>query len=204
MNADVDYILEKRNVLDKEFCKRVIDKFERDTRKRPGVTISGPAPDTKISEDLRITDNLNDNEEVSWSEEIKVFDKVLQESYIDWIQQRKEYFLHKFDYNFLDFDNIMLKNETGYQIQKTVGGEGFYNWHHDYWLDSHGNRALTFIIYLNDVPGPGGETQFISGRKVTPEEGKVLIFPALWTHYHRGICPPKGSNKYIMTGWWCT
>ena len=36
--------------------------------------------------------------------------------------------------------------------------------------------------------------------KIKPEAGKTLIWPAEWTHAHRGTVL-KGGKKYIITGW---
>ena len=61
------------------------------------------------------------------------------------------------------------------------------------------NRLLTIIWYLNDIH-EDGYTEFYSGLKVQPEEGKIMMFPALWPYVHRGF-PPKSETKYICTGW---
>ncbi|PPR34890.1 MAG: hypothetical protein CFH35_01844 [Alphaproteobacteria bacterium MarineAlpha9_Bin5] len=62
------------------------------------------------------------------------------------------------------------------------------------------HRVLAWMTYLNDVP-EGGETEFPLFRlKVKPEKGKTLIWPAEWTHAHRGSIVKKGP-KYITTGW---
>ena len=61
-------------------------------------------------------------------------------------------------------------------------------------------RHLVFMTYLNDVTD-GGETEFLNqGIKVSPKEGLTLIWPADWTHTHRGI-PSPTQDKYIITGW---
>jgi hypothetical protein len=60
-------------------------------------------------------------------------------------------------------------------------------------------RHLAFMTYLNDVPR-GGETEFLyQGIKVEPKKGLTLIWPADWTHTHRGL--PAPTDKYIITGW---
>ena len=59
---------------------------------------------------------------------------------------------------------------------------------------------LTWLTYLNDV-NDGGETEFEYQRiKAQPEEGLTLIWPAGYTHSHRGL-PSPGETKYIITGW---
>ena len=62
-------------------------------------------------------------------------------------------------------------------------------------------RYFTFIWYLNDVPGPGGYTEFYDGTQIQPEEGQMIIFPSTHTFIHRGVKPPVGQDKYICTGW---
>ncbi len=47
----------------------------------------------------------------------------------------------------------------------------------------------------------GGTTDFDYYKvKVKPETGKTLIWPAEWTHAHRGSVL-NGGEKYIITGW---
>ena len=56
------------------------------------------------------------------------------------------------------------------------------------------------MLYLNDVDD-GGETEFLhQSKRVKPEEGTFLIWPAGFTHMHRGNPPLKGE-KYIVTSW---
>jgi hypothetical protein len=54
----------------------------------------------------------------------------------------------------------------------------------------------------------GGGTAFhpkIDGGKiVSPERGKLLLFPATWTYIHMGLPLIKGDPKYIATGWLCS
>jgi hypothetical protein len=62
------------------------------------------------------------------------------------------------------------------------------------------HRIFAWMTYLNDVK-EGGETEFPHyGLKVTPVAGKTLIWPAEWTHAHRG-CVTRTPKKYIVTGW---
>jgi len=51
------------------------------------------------------------------------------------------------------------------------------------------------------VPGPGGETEFLfQDVKITPREGKLVLFPPFWTHEHRGATLQTGE-KYLATTW---
>ena len=56
------------------------------------------------------------------------------------------------------------------------------------------------MTYLNDVE-EGGETFFSNyDIEVNPKRGQTLIWPAEWTHAHKGRVVKAGS-KYIITGW---
>lgn len=181
------FIWSKSNALSSEFCKNVIYKFERDLRKVSGKTLGGFNDSVKKSTDISIS-YLSE-----WKNEDEVFYKSLHESLFEY----KKYLAE----NLYNNINDLQITDTGYQIQRTIGGEGFYNWHHDFYEDfQNGCRIITFIWYLNTVEG-GGETEFIDGTKIKPEEGKLIFFPATWDFIHRGIMPPKGTVKYLCTGW---
>jgi Rps23 Pro-64 3,4-dihydroxylase Tpa1-like proline 4-hydroxylase len=90
--------------------------------------------------------------------------------------------------------------DMGYAIQRTNPGE-YYHWHIDGGSHEFSYRQLVAVWYLNDVPGPGGETEFLfQGVKVRPEQGKLVLFPPFWTHEHRGVTLQRGV-KYIATTW---
>ena len=92
--------------------------------------------------------------------------------------------------------------DTGYGLQRTAAGE-FYHWHVDGGSHDFADRQLVAIWYLNDVAGPGGETEFLhQGLKIQPERGKLILFPPFWTHEHRGVTLHSGV-KYIATTWVC-
>lgn len=87
-------------------------------------------------------------------------------------------------------------------LQYYPPGGGYKSWHAERVCaaDPYGSRNLVFMTYLNDVTD-SGETEFDHQKiKVKPEKGLTLIWPADWTHFHRGIVSPT-QEKYIMTGW---
>jgi hypothetical protein len=90
--------------------------------------------------------------------------------------------------------------DMGYAIQRTHPGE-YYHWHIDGGSHEFSMRQLVAVWYLNDVPGPGGETEFLyQDIKIKPEAGKLVLFPPFWTHEHRGAELKQGV-KYIATTW---
>ncbi len=77
------------------------------------------------------------------------------------------------------------------------------NWHTE--RCSHkgdlSTRHLVFMTYLNDVTDKG-ETEFMHQKMaVQPRKGLTVIWPADWTHTHRGV-PSPSQDKYIATGWY--
>ena len=86
------------------------------------------------------------------------------------------------------------------KIQKTKIGEGYHTWHCENAGMKSRNRILAFMVYLNDVT-EGGETEFLYQKcRFKPERNTMLVWPAQFTHVHRGN-PPLSNDKYIITGW---
>ena len=55
---------------------------------------------------------------------------------------------------------------------------------------------IAFQVYLNDVH-EGGRTIFSDDVNITPEKGKMIMFPPLWLFPHAGE-KPKSNAKYIL------
>jgi hypothetical protein len=88
------------------------------------------------------------------------------------------------------------------QIQHYVPSGGYHAWHTERTsnLGMQSGRHLAFMTYLNDVTD-NGETEFYHQQiKIQPKKGLTVIWPADWTHTHRGI-PSPTQEKYIITGW---
>ncbi len=56
------------------------------------------------------------------------------------------------------------------------------------------------MIYLNTVTDGGGTYFSNYDKTLDAVQGDVVIWPAYWTHHHRGI-PSPTETKYIATGW---
>ena len=60
-------------------------------------------------------------------------------------------------------------------------------------------RHLAWMTYLNTV-NEGGETYWVhQDKKIKPEKGLTVFWPADWTHVHHGLTSPE--EKMIATGW---
>ena len=177
------FIFEKRNALSAEFCAQVIQRFEQHPedqyRGRIGQ-LAGEDQSIKRSTDLVVSGKPH------WHD----VDRALFQSLGFAIRE----FRTQFPYFKSSFKDM------GYGLQRTCPGE-FYHWHIDGGSHEFSQRQLVAIWYLNDVPGPGGETEFLFQQvKIKPEQGKLLLFPPFWTHEHRGVKLQAGA-KYIATTW---
>jgi Rps23 Pro-64 3,4-dihydroxylase Tpa1-like proline 4-hydroxylase len=183
-----DLIYVKDNVLDKSFCKHLIEKFEKDDRIHPGVIDR----DSTVDLSIKKTTDLHISRYDEWKEE----DKILFDSLNSNLD---EYFFKLISLNSsLGIPGEDNYRDTGYMIKRYFPDD-YYNWHHDHAIDDCKFRVLTFIWYLNDVK-KGGHTEFIDGTKIKPKCGRLLFFPSTWTLVHRGVSPIN-QNKYICTGW---
>ncbi len=92
-------------------------------------------------------------------------------------------------YFFLDF-----------KVKKIPAGGGFHNWHYEDRGIEESRRVLVVQIYLNDN-FEGGETEYLYfNKRIKPKAGSVAIYPAAFTHTHRGN-PPINGTKYIIGTW---
>ena len=89
----------------------------------------------------------------------------------------------------------------GYNILRYKPGQAYHAVHSDQGPASPiGNRHLTFCMYLNTITD-GGETEFPTQEaKVSPVEGRAVIFPAVWTHAHRSL--PAKIDRYLFNVFW--
>ena len=87
------------------------------------------------------------------------------------------------------------------KFQQTPPGGGYHDWHYETSAYHASSRELVWTIYLNDMPDGEAETEFIyQKRRVQPKKGRVVIWPAAFTHTHRGNTV-FSHDKYILTGW---
>ena len=91
-------------------------------------------------------------------------------------------------------------NSYGGRIQRTRIGGGYHVWHYESAAREVSNRICAWMLYLNDVE-EGGETEFLyQHKRFKPKQGTLMLWPASYTHAHRGN-PPLSNDKYIITGW---
>ena len=87
-----------------------------------------------------------------------------------------------------------------FKIHKVRKSEGYHKWHYEKSSPENIDRVMAYMTYL-EAPKEGGETEFLhQSLRIDPIVGKTLIWPAGYTHMHRGNPPLEGEKMYI-TGW---
>ena len=90
-------------------------------------------------------------------------------------------------------------SDLWYNIQRYEPNQGYFGEHCEH-ESAASQRVLGWTLYLNTVTD-GGETYYtFYDRKVEAVQGRMCIFPAYWTHAHKGIVS-RSQSKYIATGW---
>ena len=176
------------NINNDDLCRKVIDFFEKrkDLQKLGEVSFSGKNINVKKSVDISIhPKNLTQD----GYEDLKFYLDILHECFEDYKNQ----------WTFLK-DHISTLDIPSFNIQKYDIGGHFNKMHCERANLQSMHRVFAWMTYLNDVED-GGDTYFDHfDLRIKPSTGKTLIWPAEWTHAHRGEILNKG-NKYIITGW---
>lgn len=187
-----DFIEVYETAFNDEFCKKAIAIFEQ--AEDMGLTISrsieNDSPMTKSDKSFFLNSESVTEYDFYHSQYLaKVFNDVF------WNIGYKDY---KNKYAILS--ELAPHGNWQFKIQKTKPTEGYHIWHCEQMNRITSTRVLAWTVYLND-DFEGGETEFLYQQKrIAPVTGSMCIFPAGFTHTHRGN-PPLGGVKYIMTGW---
>ena len=176
-------------IKDFSICDELINYFEVNKGKhKQGCLTKGKDLVAKNSVDLTILPR-----EIALPENrfFQTYFKYLFEFYSDYSEQ----------WPFLK--NIAQEVEIGkFNIQRYEKGQHFQRIHTERSSIASLHRLFAWMTYLNDVsPEDGGSTIFTHyGLELQPRKGQTLIWPAEWTHAHKGSIL-KGNSKYIITGW---
>ena len=168
-------------------CEDLISYFELNLAKqKKGSTLKGVNPNLKDSIDITIKPK---EIILPGNEAFKAYFEALFQCYKNYIEE----------WPFLK--DLAQKLEIGYlNLQRYKPGQHFKKIHTERSSIDTSHRVFAFMTYLNDVE-EGGETYFSHyDLEIQPRKGLTLIWPAEWTHAHRGNILKTGS-KYIITGW---
>ena len=194
-----------KKALPANICKYMIKMFEEnmDLSHKGVVGIDGLNEDVKKSIDVDFLSIIERHPEAAKT--IPYLKKAIDSGIIDYFKK------HELISNMRDGETEDVLNEIYYHnviypgsihTKKYLPNDGFFNWHFDQgsndWFAY--SRVLVAMFYLNDVK-EGGQTEFLSQEvSIKPSQGDLVIWPATWTHKHRGKLPIS-SSKYICNFW---
>jgi len=167
-------------------CDEVIQFFKQSKGKVRGIIAEGIV-DTEVKDSLDLIVSLKD------------FSHPTMRKYLVDLMHVVQAYVDKYPTN-LETASWAITEDINIQYYRP--GAGYKKWHAERMskIPPYVNRHLVFMTYLNDVYDQG-ETEFLYQKiKAKPREGLTLIWPADWTHVHRGIVSAS-EEKYIITGW---
>ena len=140
--------------------------------------------------DSRLFNNIENDDECA---------KITQANHKEFLEYLNDVIIPEYQGAYPILKEARLKVWQG-KMQKTTRGGGYHIWHCESLSKVSRDRALAWMVYLNDVE-EGGETEFLYQKtRFKPSAGDILVWPTQFTHMHRGN-PPISNDKYILTGW---
>lgn len=189
MNDTQTYIGVYDNVFDETFCNSVIARFEdidRNTWHSTGRAVAE-------GETQFLNGHLGRSD-------LGIFFENLARDYANEINTKVGECMRDYQKSYIGFQDIVMGSYTC-KVQRTSPRGGYHVWHSEHGGDvSSMRRIAVWILYLSTHEGEG-ETEFLQqGIRVAPKAGRVVLWPASFTHPHRGN-PIYSGEKYIATGW---
>lgn len=183
MVENKDHIMIFDDVLSKKNCEIIIKLF--DVCESNGNVTTGQKYDRGIG-------SLSRNDFYIGTWEFPMVRALINEKVYECFNHYKKEFFQIESAN-IDFDEV--------KIQRTPIRGGFHDWHCEIGDIKTIERCLVWMIYLNDIPENEGETEFLWQKlRVQPKQGRLVMWPAFFTHVHRGN-PVYSCSKYVATGW---
>lgn len=189
----VDFIGMYENIYPDGFCNHLIQEFDRLFSLGVGSNRQTSDKSKKIEKEDDHFDmlNLKNHSPRPFNNEcsMRIFLDGLQECFLEY---SSEY----------DILKEMPLNCTSVKMQRTAPGGGYHVWHCEQ-MGTMSDRVLVYSLYLNSLePDSAGETEFLYQKiRIPPKENSIIMWPAAYTHTHRGNVVYGNKSKYIITGW---
>ena len=185
-----DFIGKYTGVFDSQWCADVIDHFKY-------LKASGHTFNRQFQQHQK---HSQDDESYltaeEWDHQLRSRNSLVNNGF----NMGMEFCLNDYMTKFSILQTCQQMKLTSIRIQETGSGGGFHSWHSERQSNLTSNRKLVTMVYLNSIQN-GGETEFLyQAKRIRPEQGLALIWPADFTHTHRGN-PPLAETKYIITSW---
>jgi len=174
------------DMVDPAICDKIIDHFESS----PAVTPGGFMTDQSY---------IIDHKRKHCDQTFFPSDSALWYQYAQQLQTQADQYIAQYPWcNSYEPWKIL----EPVQIQRYLPGQAY----HDYHTERTGSRGpqavrhLVFMTYLNTVTNGGGTEWPQQNILTAASRGCTVIWPADWTHTHRGVVS-SDQTKYIVTGW---
>ena len=181
------------NVFPDGYCRHMIDEFERFNSRGMCLNRKQSENANKVKKnDIHLFLNMKNHQPDRFQDKSseRIFFNRLQTCFDDYVEE----------YDILKGADLRC---TSIKMQKTVPGAGYHVWHAEQGNAASQNRGLVYSVYLNTLDEDGaGETEFLYQQlRIPPKENTLIIWPAAFTHAHRGNVVFGNTPKYIITGW---
>ena len=171
------YIQTFDNVIPKELCDQLIQKFEVSKDQQVSTDLAGHRHFTEIN-----INKFGDWE--NWVSGLIDYLKPYVNKYKMLTEITHNQWPQQYGFEQIRFKKYEANDRDEFKSHVDVG---------DY---MSARRFLVFFLYLNE--NEGGETSFDEYNvTVTPAPGRLLMFPPMWTYLHAGH-KPKVNPKYII------
>jgi hypothetical protein len=181
------------NVYPEGYCEHLISEFNRLEFAGAGANrIRSENAKRHVKNDYQISLSLKGQNVEPFNNEnpVDLFFNGLQKCYEEYVS------------NFSTLVDGKIR-ATVMKMQRTGPGGGYHVWHGEQGNGDHANRVLVYMLYLNTLePHEAGETEFLYQKeRYNPTANQMILWPASFTHTHRGNTVFGERSKYIVTGW---
>lgn len=178
MNKPVDskYVQVFDNVITKEFCEYLINKFHENKDRW----------------------EVHENDLFTFNQINLVNNMDLYEEEVNNLMEKFQHMVEQYAYH-ANIADIQFPREYGFEairMKHYPADKGVFKPHIDANDVESMRRFLVFFLYLDE--GEGGETAlYDQGINIPRKPGRLLMFPPTWTFPHAGNMP-IGNDKHII------
>ena len=181
-----------------ELCEMFVDNYEEAKKNSTIIDMTDPKNESGIRDN--VMNPLKKKDEVVFVYPLlsSIYPVPPVDAYFTFLSECFKRYIERYSIEFFGpiYNNV-------FKIHKVRKSEGYHVWHYERSGPENIDRLMAYMTYL-EVPKKGGETEFLhQSLRIEPIVGRTLIWPAGFTHIHRGNPPIDGEKMYI-DGWFTT